>query len=108
MNIGLLGLSFFNHFEYTIDPVRGVIRLTPNGLKEAGLIRAGRSRAQWKAEYANIRGRIQYHEDRRARVLPSHSRTQNQLTEEVRDLERQLAVLDTEADRGRVAYSWRR
>ncbi len=97
-----------NHFQYSVDPVAGVIRLTPNGLKEAGLIRAGRSRAQWRAEYVNLRARIQYNEDRRKRVMSSHTRAHAQLEEEGKDLGRQLALLDSEADRGRVPYSWRR
>ena len=108
MNIGLLGLSFFNHFQYAVDPVQGVIRLTPNGLKEAGLIRAGRSKAQWRAEYSNLLLRIQRHQDRRDNMASSHSRSRSQLEEKIEQLERQRAVLDQEADRARVPYSWRR
>ncbi len=108
MDIGLLGLSFFNHFRYAIDPVAGVIRLTSNGLAEAGGIRSGRSRAQWKAEYAGLRSRIRFTKDRRERVLSSHTRTRGDLEDQVKDLERQLSVLDSEADRARVPYSWRR
>ena len=108
MSIGLLGLSFFNHFNYSVDPAQGVIRLTPNGLKQAGKIRAGRSRAQWRAEYGNLRMRIDHVEGRQSRVMTSHSRTHKQLEKQLEDLERQLAVLDSEADRARVPYSWRR
>lgn len=108
MNIGLLGLSFFNHFRYAVDPVAGVIRLTPNGLAQAGEIRSGRSKAQWKAEYASLRARIGHTQARRERVMSSHTRTHDQLDDQEKDLERQLGVLDSEADRARVPYSWRR
>jgi hypothetical protein len=108
MNIGLLGLSFFNHFKYEVDPVEGIIRLTANGLEKSGQIRAGRSKAQWRSEYGNILTRIQHTQERQERVLPSHTRTHQKLDEQLVDLERQLALLDGEADRAHVPFSWRR
>jgi predicted aspartyl protease len=48
MTTGLLGLSFFNHSRYRVDPVDGFITLQANGLVEAGMIRGGRSAPQWK------------------------------------------------------------
>jgi clan AA aspartic protease (TIGR02281 family) len=108
MSIGLLGLSFFNRFKYSVDPGQGVIRLTPNGLEQAGEIRAGRSRAQWRAEYGNLRMRIDQIEGRQSRVMTSHSRTHAQLEKQLQDIEGQLAVLDGEADQAHVPYSWRR
>ena len=85
-----------------------VICLFSYGLAQAGVILLGRSRAQLKAEYAGLRSRIRFTQDRRERVLSSHTRTRGDLEDQVKDLERQLSVLDSEADRARVPYSWRR
>ena len=38
LKIGLLGLSFLNHFEYSIDPTAGVVRLRENNLGYEGAI----------------------------------------------------------------------
>ena len=62
MQFGLLGLSYFNRFHYQIDPARGVVTLTPNDLEEQGLIRGGRSEADWRAEFAQMRARVRYRE----------------------------------------------
>ena len=59
MEIGLLGLSFFNHFTYNVDAAAGVLTLVPNDLAESGAIRGGRSEAQWRAEYQDLRARIE-------------------------------------------------
>jgi clan AA aspartic protease (TIGR02281 family) len=38
MQIGLLGLSFLNHFEYSVDPTQGIVRLRENDLGARGAI----------------------------------------------------------------------
>lgn len=107
MNVGLLGLSFFNHFTYKIDAAAGLVTLMPNGLAESGLIRGGRSEAQWRAEYGNVRGRIAALDDERGRTPSSRHRELERLASERDRLERQLESLETEADSARVPVSWR-
>lgn len=107
MEMGLLGLSFFNHFTYRVDAAAGLITLSPNGMVEAGLIRGGRSEAQWRAEYANLRGRLGEVQAERARTPASHGREIARLGEEASRLDRQLADLETEADEARVPVGWR-
>jgi clan AA aspartic protease (TIGR02281 family) len=38
MQVGLLGLSFLNHFEYAVDPAAGVVTLRENDLGRVGVI----------------------------------------------------------------------
>jgi clan AA aspartic protease (TIGR02281 family) len=107
MNVGLLGLSFFNHFTYNIDAAQGIVTLTRNDLAASGGIRGGRSEAQWRAEYASMRARIGQVE-REYETKSSHkSQERRRLEEQRQELERQLALLDEEADRARVPMAWR-
>jgi clan AA aspartic protease (TIGR02281 family) len=107
MGVGLLGLSFFNRFQYQVDPARGLVTLTPNGLEEEGLIRGGRSEADWRSQYAGLRDRMQRLEERRERVPSSHGRAHEDMERQRAELERQYRALESEADAARVPFSWR-
>lgn len=107
MEVGLLGLSFFNHFTYRVDAAAGVITLSPNGMVEAGLIRGGRSEAQWRAEFENLRGRLGEVQAELSHTPNSHGRELARLGDARHQLERQLAQLDLEADEARVPIVWR-
>jgi hypothetical protein len=107
MEVGLLGLSFFNHFTYNIDAAAGVVTLTRNRLAESGRIRGGRSQAQWRSEYANLRWRIAQVEQEYEQKAASKARERRRLEEEREDLERQLELLEAEADRAHVPMVWR-
>jgi len=108
MRIGLLGLSFFNRFSYNIDAAAGVVTLRPNGLEQTGGIRGGRSEAQWRAEYRNLHGRVAAVNLEKDRTPSHHSREVRRLEGVLEDLERQLELLDGEADHARVPFTWRR
>ena len=107
LHVGLLGLSFFNHFNYNIDAERGIVTLRPNQLAESGQIVGGRSQAQWQAEYDNLDQRREFLEKERGRTHPSHSREHRRLAAHLADLERQGELLDAEADQARVPMNWR-
>ena len=107
MEVGLLGLSFFNHFTYNIDAAAGVVTLTRNRLAESGKIRGGRSQAQWRSEYSNLRWRISRVEWEHAEKATSKTRERQRLEEERADLERQLELLEAEADQAHVPMAWR-
>jgi aspartyl protease family protein len=79
MEIGLLGLSFFNHFTYHIDAAAGVLTLVPNDLAESGAILGGRSEAQWRAEYQDLRARIEAVDQEYARKSTSKAREREHL-----------------------------
>ena len=107
MEIGLLGLSFFNHFTYHIDAAEGVLTLVPNDLAESGGILGGRSEAQWRAEYQDLRMRIESVDQEYAAKSTSKAREREHLEEKRAALLGDLSLLDGEADRARVPMSWR-
>jgi clan AA aspartic protease (TIGR02281 family) len=107
MKVGLLGLSFFNHFTYNIDAARGIVSLRPNNLAENGSIRGGRSQAQWTAEYANLRRRIERLDAEKKRTPSSHGREHRRLAKVRDQLDREQRLLDGEADQARVPMVWR-
>ena len=108
LQIGLLGLSFFNHFTYQIDAANGVLTLTENGLVESGDLRGGRSETQWRNEYAGLHARIEAIEARRETVPSSHGRQLAELDDMKQAAERDLEQLDAEADQAHVPDAWRR
>ncbi|CAG0983541.1 hypothetical protein MYXO_01997 [Myxococcaceae bacterium] len=107
MRIGLLGLSFFNHFRYEIDAAEGVVRLRENDLAETGLIRGGRSEAQWRAEFASLEARREQVAAELGSQGASHGRERARLNSLLADLERDGALLESEADEARVPTTWR-
>lgn len=107
MDVGLLGLSFFNRFQYSIDPANGIVTLTENGLAEAGHIRGGRSAPQWRAEFAQLAERRAAVEKELANTPTSHSRGVERLQQELAEIERQYGVLENEADEAKVPFAWR-
>ncbi len=107
MGFGLLGLSFFNRFNYNIDTARGLVTLVPNDLEASGLIRGGRSESDWRAEYANIRWRMHELELKMDRVPSSRSRAHARMKGEMQEFERQLQMLEGEADEAHVPFAWR-
>ncbi len=107
LSVGLLGLSFFNHFTYEIDAAQGLVRLRPNQLVEQGLIRGGRSEAQWRAEFASLDGRRRAVEEARDGSPSSRGRERARLQSLLADLGRDSEVLSAEADQARVPETWR-
>lgn len=107
MQTGLLGLSFFNHFKYDFDPSSGVVTLRENDLAESGTLRGGRSQGQWTRAFANAHGRIERGEDMLEDVPFSRSRKRERYEEALVELQRQLELLEGEADDAQVPFSWR-
>jgi clan AA aspartic protease (TIGR02281 family) len=107
MEMGLLGLSFLNHFTYNLDAAAGVLTLVPNDLEESGRIRGGRSEAQWRAEYAGLRYRLERIDAERRRTNPNQSSKLRHLEKEKREVLAQLELLEGEADQARVPMVWR-
>jgi aspartyl protease family protein len=107
MEIGLLGLSFFNRFTYQVDAANGVMTLVENDLAASGDLRGGRSESQWRGEFAALRGRMEEVETRRASAPSTHGRMARELEQDLAMLERQLESLEAEADDARVPDTWR-
>jgi clan AA aspartic protease (TIGR02281 family) len=107
MSVGLLGLSFFNHFNYNIDAANGVVTLTRNNLAASGHIKGGRSQAQWQSEFGGLKQRIASARDEYENKAEAKSRERRRLEAELAELRRQLDLLEDEADAARVPMSWR-
>jgi clan AA aspartic protease (TIGR02281 family) len=108
LGIGLLGLSFFNRFTYQIDAAAGLLTLTDNDLADSGGILGGRSEGQWRGEFMGLRVRLEELEAHRTATPPGHGRQLDRLDQEHAALERQIELLDAEADRAQVPDAWRR
>lgn len=104
---GLLGLSFFNHFRYDVDPVAGVITLTPNGLVEAGVLKAGRTENQWRRQFAQLAERRAAIEREIDTINPNWARRRAELEALIDETEREREVLEAEADDAQVPMAWR-
>jgi hypothetical protein len=107
MSMGLLGLSFFNHFHYQVDAAQGVVTLRRNDLEVSGDIRGGRSQAQWQAEFHGLSARIDAVEAEYRAKSESKSRERERLHATLQELQRQLDLLEDEADSARVPMAWR-
>ncbi len=107
MPVGLLGLSFFNRFSYHVDPAAGLVTLRPNQLVEEGVLRGGRSEAEWRIAFGQLQQRIAFVDARMARLTPAHTRLLDDLESERERLEGQAAELEIEADRAGVPQQWR-
>lgn len=107
MSVGLLGLSFFNHFEYQVDPAAGIVTLRDNGLAEQGRIRGGRSEAQWRSQFHGLTRRRELIESALEDSGDQGARRREELEAAVEEVDRQLGVLEEEADAARVPMRWR-
>lgn len=107
MQVGLLGLSFFNHFRYDVDPAAGIVTLRPNGMAETGRLRGGRSESQWRGEFAMLFARRLAIEAALDESGSGRVRRTARLEEAIEEVERQLQVLEAEADDARVPMAWR-
>lgn len=107
LEIGLLGLSFFNRFTYQVDAANGMLTLVDNDLEESGDLRGGRSHSQWRSEFEGMRRRLAVIEMRREQTPSSRSRLHADLDAQQRDAERQLEMLEAEADEAHVPDAWR-
>ncbi len=108
IEMGLLGLSFFNRFTYQIDTAAGVITLHENDLETSGQLVGGRSRSQWLGEFEALRSQIAELDFERDRVPSSRGRRHDRLEEQATQLLRQLEALEAEADHAGVPQAWRR
>ena len=107
MQTGLLGLSFFNHFEYRFDPSAGIVTLTENDLAETGTLKGGRSESQWRSAFAGMHSRIEAGEKMLDETPSSRMRRKADIEAALERLRRELELLEDEADDARVPFAWR-
>ena len=77
------------------------------GLVESGQIRGGRSQGQWKGEFARLARRRARVEEALNEVNPNRARRKSELKDMLEEVERQLVMLENEADDAHVPMQWR-
>lgn len=107
MSVGLLGLTFFQHFDYQVYPGKGLVILTENNLEEEGLIRGGRSEAQWRAQFTGLRRRVEKTEARIEDIAFSRTRKRERAEVELERHRAHFEILENEADDAHVPFAWR-
>jgi clan AA aspartic protease (TIGR02281 family) len=107
MKFGLLGLSFFQHFDYRVNPGTGVVTLVENELEEDGLIRGGRSEAQWRSQFSGVRRRLEQAEVEVENIPFGRQRKRDRAQQGVAKYLAHLEILEGEADDAHVPFSWR-
>lgn len=107
MSVGLLGLSFFNHFQYRFDPGSGIVTLRPNGLSDSGMIRGGRSRDQWRSQFLHLANRRMAIERKLGEINQNWTVRKRELEEAIEEIDRQVKLLEGEADDAHVPMQWR-
>lgn len=102
MQVGLLGLSFFDRFTYHVDRDRGLLTLVEKASQDG----PGHP-AQWQRRFWQLRSQIASVEARMERSTPAHSRRLRDLEGQRETLLAELRELDIEADRAQVPHAWR-
>jgi len=107
MGNGLLGLSFFNSFNYSIDSENGLITLKENQLGSSGKLKGGRTQEQWSNEFRNRREQLRWIEDELSEIDSTNGHKLQRYREGKAKLEKELEALEGQADRAGVPDRWR-
>ena len=102
-NIGLLGGTFFNNFNYGVDPSSNVITLTRNHAVQTGL-----GEDHWRRRFNDIRGPLEQLKRYLVRSEISRKGRREELRQRQASLEAKLEALVLEANRVDVPAGWRR
>ena len=103
METGLLGGSFFNHFNYQVDPAARVISLERNHAVVSGL-----GEDHWRRRFREIRGpltELEHYLDTEEISRPARRRELERKRDELRA---RLATLVVAANRDDIPHAWRR
>ena len=102
MQIGLLGGAFFNNFVYQVDAAAGVITLRPNDS-----VRGGFTQNQWREQFRRVRVPLAALEERIDSGVDRRKGRIAELEGRRRALQRELAELESLANRAAVPQGWR-
>jgi clan AA aspartic protease (TIGR02281 family) len=103
MGVGLLGGSFFNNYRYSVDSAASVITLVPN----EG-VRGGEAADQWRERFQALRADIRRLETYLEERDVTRANRRIELEGNLDQLKRNLAALETEANRVGVPQAWRK
>lgn len=103
IEVGLLGGSFFNNYEYSVDAAASVITLRPNDR-----VRGGAAADQWRQRFQELRSNIARLESYLQERDVTRDNRRRALEQSLVGLQEQLAELEREANRAGVPQPWRR
>jgi clan AA aspartic protease (TIGR02281 family) len=108
---GLLGMTFFNNFRVSTDPIAGTLTLEEIDLNAVEGIYAGLDEKAWRSKFKHIHHQIAQLEQRRDNI-PAEFETvaapyREQVDEALAYWENQLDLLEAKASRAGVPQTWR-
>jgi len=111
MKKGLLGMTFFNNFRVSTDPIAGTLTLEEIDLNAVEGIHGGLGERGWRSKFKQIHHKIAQLERNRENI-PSEFETvatpyREQVDEALAYWEHQLNLLEAKASRAGVPQTWR-
>jgi clan AA aspartic protease (TIGR02281 family) len=106
MNVGLLGMPFFNNFKVSLDPARGLIALEEIDLSAVEGVYGGYDGSVWRQKFQQVREEIAAVEQRLEEVPSSYTTIIAALEEKREYWLNQLEQLEDRAQRAGVPAQW--
>jgi clan AA aspartic protease (TIGR02281 family) len=106
MNLGLLGMPFFNNFKVSLDPSRGVMTLEEIDLSAVEGVYGGYDGSVWRMKFRQLRQEIAQVEQKLEEVPSSYTSIIARLEERREYWLNQLEQLEDRAQRAGVPGQW--
>ena len=107
MQVGLLGMPFFNHFKVSTDPSQGILVLEEIDLNALSGMAGGLSESTWRQRFRARRRSLELARAKLERVPDEYVTTREKLSKQEAYWENQLEQLELEATRAGVPPHWR-
>jgi clan AA aspartic protease (TIGR02281 family) len=107
MQVGLLGMPFFNHFRVSTDPAQGILVLEEIDLNALSGVAGGLSEATWRQRFRSKRSSLESVRARLERTPNMYITKREELEKQVAYWEDQVEQLEVEATRAGVPTEWR-
>ncbi len=107
MEVGLLGMPFFNHFKVSTDPARGILVLEEIDLNALSGVAGGLSEATWRQRFRSRRRSLAIVRGKLERVPDEYNTLRADLQKQEAYWENQHEQLELQATRAGVPQEWR-
>jgi hypothetical protein len=105
--MGLLGMTFFNHFRVSTDPARGTLTLEEIDLEAIDGVYGGLGEKAWRNKFAYVNSMLENIRRVREQFPDEYTDYEKKLEEIELYWERQLDELELKASRAGVPRPWR-
>jgi hypothetical protein len=105
--VGLLGMTFFNHFRVSTDPARGTLTLEEIDLDTVDGVYGGMGERAWRNKFAYVQSMLDTVQIHQSHAPSGFSDYERELEEAEAYWEHQLDELETRASRAGVPRAWR-